>query len=328
MMTSQNAYVRELSPSIHLHCLNSPRYAVAGIRFARVLRDLRPTAILSTNIRTDFWGLLGKKISNVPARYIVRLANTPSQQLISTDVRNRVMTRFFLKYATRKADRVIAPSKGVALDLASVVALSPEKVQVIYNPVNLEQVEHLSKEPIEHAFFKDSNSATLLSVGRLVKQKNHVIIVNALSKIRNFYSAKLIILGDGPLREAILSRASELELKECVDLPGFDPNPFRYMARASVFVLSSFYEGFPNVLVQAIACGCPVVSTDCPSGPQEILDGGKYGYLVPVNDEEALAEALLRTLKGEVKPVPPEWLEQFRAEKIGEQYLNLLLPER
>jgi len=110
-----------------------------------------------------------------------------------------------------------------------------------------------------------------------------------------------------------------------VDMPGFDPNPFRYMKRAGVFVLSSRYEGLPNVLIQAMACGCPVVSTDCPSGPSEILDGGRYGVLVPVDDVEALAYAMAQALAGKVAPAPTEWLEQFRVEVVAEQYLRVML---
>lgn len=121
--------------------------------------------------------------------------------------------------------------------------------------------------------------------------------------------------------------AESLGIAEDFALPGLDPNPFKYMARASVFVLSSRYEGLPNVLIQAMACGCPVVSTNCPSGPEDILDGGKYGELVPVGDAEAMACAIMRVLRGERKPVPPEWLEQFDQKRVVDQYLRLLIPE-
>jgi glycosyltransferase involved in cell wall biosynthesis len=116
----------------------------------------------------------------------------------------------------------------------------------------------------------------------------------------------------------------QLGLSECVALPGFDPNPFRYMARAKVFAMSSIYEGFPNVLVQALACGCPVVSTDCPSGPSEILNGGAYGYLVPVGDADALATCILKTLHGEARRPPADWLEQFDEDRVSRCYLEVL----
>jgi len=110
-----------------------------------------------------------------------------------------------------------------------------------------------------------------------------------------------------------------------VDMPGFDPNPFRYMKRAGVFVLSSRYEGLPNVLIQAMACGCPVISTDCPGGSSEILDDGRYGVLVPVDDVEAMARAITYALAGQVAPAPAKWLEQYQVERVAEQYLQLML---
>jgi glycosyltransferase involved in cell wall biosynthesis len=143
--------------------------------------------------------------------------------------------------------------------------------------------------------------------------------------VRQHQPARLIILGDGSERPALERLIEERGLQNFVRLPGFVVNPYAYMARAAVFVLSSIHEGLPNVLMEALACGTPVVSTDCPSGPRQILDGGRYGPLVPVGDPEALAEAILTTLNN---PLPREVLkaraEIFSLDAMADAYLRVL----
>jgi glycosyltransferase involved in cell wall biosynthesis len=134
----------------------------------------------------------------------------------------------------------------------------------------------------------------------------------------------LIILGDGEERQSLQKLIDSLKIRESIDMPGFVLNPYAFMKKASVFVLSSRWEGLPNALIQAMACGAPVVSTDCRSGPAEILDGGKYGRLVPVGDVEALADAIETTLKGDRRRPPASWLEQFSAGRVVRDYLKVL----
>jgi len=161
-----------------------------------------------------------------------------------------------------------------------------------------------AKAPLDHPWFAPGAPPVVLGVGRLAPQKDFPTLIRAFARVRAERAARLMILGDGktPDRRAeLLALADELGVAEEVALPGFQPNPFAYMARASLFVLSSAWEGLPGVLVQALACGCPVVSTDCPSGPAEILEQGQYGRLVAVGDEVALADAMRSTLDN-----PPE----------------------
>jgi glycosyltransferase involved in cell wall biosynthesis len=206
--------------------------------------------------------------------------------------------------------------------------LSPipiQKVHVIYNPVVSPELYEKADAPLEHPWFRSNQPPVILGVGRHRPQKGFDTLLRAFARVRQETPARLVILGEGPERPNLERLASELGVAADVDMPGFDPNPFRYMRRAGVFVLSSRYEGLPNVLIQALACGCPVVSTDCPSGPSEILDGGRYGALVPVDDVEAMAGAIVRALLGQVAPAPSAWLEQFRVEVVAEQYLRVML---
>jgi glycosyltransferase involved in cell wall biosynthesis len=210
----------------------------------------------------------------------------------------------------------------------SLLQLSPiptQKVRVIYNPVVSPELYEKADAPVEHPWFQPHQPPVVLAAGRLVALKGYDTLLRAFARVRQETPARLVILGEGPERPNLERLASELGVAADVDMPGFDPNPFRYMKRAGVFVLSSRYEGLPNVLIQALACGCPVVSTDCPSGPSEILDGGRYGVLVPVDDVEAMAGAIVRALLGQVAPAPSAWLEQFRVEVVAEQYLRVML---
>ena len=191
------------------------------------------------------------------------------------------------------ADAIVAVSNGVADDLANVVGLPRECVTTIYNPTVHPQLLALAQARLEHPWFAAGAPPVVLGVGRLGKSKDFPTLIKAFARLRTERPARLLILGGtdkvskwDESRDQLMALAAELGVVDDVSLPGFVANPFAYMTRAAVFVLSSQYEGFPNVLVEALACGCPVVSTDCPSGPSEILDKGKYGRLVPCRDPE------------------------------------------
>jgi glycosyltransferase involved in cell wall biosynthesis len=216
----------------------------------------------------------------------------------------------------------------VAQDLSTATGIPRERISTIYNPVVPPELLTRAKAPLEHPWFEPDSPPVLLGVGRLSAQKDFPTLLRAFARVRRLRPARLIILGEGKrpgYRPELLALARELGVGEDVQLPGFAENPYAYMARASVFVMSSAWEGLPSVLVEALACGCPVVSTDCPSGPREILQGGRYGRLVPVGDAEALAKAILATLDA---PPDGEMLRTRGAEfSVGastQRYLDVL----
>lgn len=182
-------------------------------------------------------------------------------------------------------------------DLKRVLRFDFPKFRMIYNPIVDEDLFKKANEPISHPFFVDGNFPVVLAVGRLCVQKDFPTLLLAFALVRKELRCRLLILGDGEKRQELLDLAQKLGITEDLDMPGFVKNPYKYIKRASVFVLSSRWEGLPTVLAEAMACGCPVVSTDCPSGPAEILEGGKYGLLVPPGDPGKLAEAILKILR-------------------------------
>ena len=204
--------------------------------------------------------------------------------------------------------------------------MARERVHTIYNPVVTGDLDRKAREPVEHPWIGGDGPPVILAAGRLSAQKDFSTLLVAFARLLTRRPARLVVLGKGKRKPRLVSLARRLGVAEHVDFPGFADNPYAFMARASLFVLSSWYEGLPTVLIEAMACGCPVVSTDCLYGPREILEDGKHGPLVPVGDAEALAAAMARTLDA---PPRPEALRErasfFNAARAIDRYEELLL---
>jgi len=228
-----------------------------------------------------------------------------------------------------QAHNIVAVSQGVAEDLSTLIQLSPDRVTVIYNPVITPNLLEQALAPLTHPWFEREQPPVILGAGRLSLQKDFPTLLRAFALVRQHRPARLVILGEGEERANLERLAIELGIQNDVSMPGFVDNPFAFMAKASVFVLSSAWEGFGNVLVEALACGCPVVATDCRSGPREILDNGRYGRLVPVGDHEALAKAILETLDNPDFPADRQTRIQrameFSVDAAVDKYLKVLL---
>ncbi|MCZ6872143.1 MAG: glycosyltransferase, partial [bacterium] len=182
--------------------------------------------------------------------------------------------------------------------------------------------------PLVHPWFEPGCPPVLLAVGRLAKQKDFGTLLRAFARLRRSQPARLLILGEGPERPALETLVRELGLEQDVRLPGFVDNPYAYMARASAFVLSSLWEGLPTVLVEALFCGAPVVATDCPSGPREILRGGELGGLVPMRDPVALADSMQMALAGKIpRPTRESW-QSYTVETVVDRYIAILFGEQ
>jgi glycosyltransferase involved in cell wall biosynthesis len=224
----------------------------------------------------------------------------------------------------RRANAIIAVSQGVADDLVNNIGVSRNKTHVIYNPIVTPALLEKMQIVPSHPWFVPGTPPVVLAVGRLTAQKDYPALLHAFALARQEREMHLLILGEGEKRFELEAMVSSLGLENDVQMPGFVPNPYMYMARASVFVLSSAWEGFSNVIAEALACGVPVVSTDCPSGPAEILENGKFGKLVPVGDPNAMARAILATLDS----IPDRRLLRQRAqvfslETVTSQYIDL-----
>jgi glycosyltransferase involved in cell wall biosynthesis len=304
--------------------LNTPNLYLSLPGLVRYLQQEQPSALLAADHYMNEIALLAQRLARVPVRVVVAEHNQLSKTAQNATGLKGRLAPLFARYLYPWADGIIAVSDGVAQDLAQAASIPIAQIQTIYNPVINPEMLASGQESPEHPWFTTESVPTILGVGKLEPQKDFPNLIRAFAKVRQSQPARLVILGWGPDLPQLQALVQELGIEADVDFPGYVQNPYAYMARTSVFVLSSAWEGLPTVLIEAMAFGTPVVSTDCESGPSEILADGKYGYLTPVGDSEALAEAILKVLAGNQKPIEPTWLNQFRLEAATCKYLNIL----
>ena len=325
---NKSSMLDRLPPEVEIVDLKSNKFLKYLPKLINYLRRKRPKTLFAAIHKAPEIAIIATKLARVSTRVVVsERSNLSLDVQIGNPSGNQVKSNLIplaIRFLYPLADDIIAVSHGVAQDLAMTAKLSLESIEVIYNPTITPELSTKSQEYLEHPWFAPGQLPVVLGVGRLEVQKDYPTLIRAFAKVRQAQPAKLVILGSGREEKKLLSLLDELELKEDVAMLGFVENPYAYMAKSAVFVLSSAWEGFGNVLVEAMALGTPVVSTNCPSGPEEILDNGKYGELVPVGDSQAMAKAILRVLSGEVKSVDSDWLEQFKQETVAQKYLDVL----
>lgn len=297
----------------------------------RYLRANQPQILLSTPFRANLLVLAAKQLARSRVRVFVREAATLSESLRRSSPWQTWKAVTLARIIYPWADGIVAVSAGVANDLQSLLKLNPRQLKVINNPVVNQDLYRMSDETLDHPWFDPDAAPVILGVGRLAAQKDFVTLLKAFAQVRLQQDCRLMILGEGPERQTLQNLVEELGLSASVSMPGFVPNPFPYMRMARLLVLSSRHEGLPNVLIQAMALGTPVVATDCPSGPAEILDQGRFGPLVAIGDTDALARAMTSMLEclpsAATKAQLIDRSGNYHAEKVIHDYLSFLFPK-
>ena len=277
---------------------NPPIYGIH-----KYIATSKPDAVLSFLNYPNIALLMSSLFGKADTRYVVNVRNhisTSAAQSTSKWVRSvpNLMRLFF-----PLADKIIAPSSGVSDDIIKLLGLTEGSVAVIHNPVYRSEIIEQSLIPVEHVWFVEQDIPIIVAAGKLKPQKDFKTLLKAFALLRQETIARLIIMGEGVERPELEKIIIDLGIANDVDMPGYIENPYPYFKNASVFVLSSAWEGLPNVLIEAMACGCPVVATECPSGPDEILDNGRIGHLVAVGDAASLAQAIEQSI---TSPSPKE----------------------
>lgn len=321
---AEGAYLPQIPASTRVIELKTPNLLKGLPRLVEYLKKEMPDILISALHFNNEIALWAKQLSGSKTRVIVSEHNTISLHSKHQTDREK-WAPLFAKFFYPWADKIIAVSHGAAIDLNQVTGIPLSRIKVIYNPVITTALLKQAKEPVEHKWFAKGEAPVILAVGRLHKQKDYPTLIRAFAKVRQRITSRLMVLGTGPDRQKLQLLINELNLQDDVCLFGFVANPYAYMSKASMLVLSSKWEGLPTVLIEALAIGIPVVATDCQSGPNEILNNGQYGSLVPVSDSEAMAAEMIKVLAGEAKKsVDSVWLEQFKLESVVEQYYQIL----
>lgn len=325
----ESSHLGNLPPSVRIMKFGSPHTLGCLPALIRYLKSEQPDALLAAKDRANSTAVLARRLADVPTRLVLRMGTTVSAALGGRHPFKERIWYFRMRMLYPSADAVVAVSNGVAEDLRKNAGLSPSLLRVIPNPVITPELISKSQEPCDHPWFQEGAAPVILGVGRLTRQKDFSTLLRAFALVRKNRPCRLMILGEGQDRASLESLTADLGIRDDVTMPGFVKNPYAYMSKSALFVLSSRWEGSPNVLTEALALGTPVVSTDCPSGPEEILDHGRFGPLVPMGDPDAMAHAILTTLDAPLeKSLLKSAVEEYTVKESSRRYLETLLGTR
>lgn len=292
------------------------------VPLARYLRREIPDVVLSSSTPANLAALVARDLA-AAGMPVVACVNVPISS--STAARGRPLQGLLARRYYPRAAAIITVAEALANDTADFTGVARDRIVAIASPIDVGRIRALAACAFDHPWFAAGEPPVVLGVGKLKPQKDFATLVRAFAEVRASRPARLLILGDGEEREALISLARDLDIAADVSLPGYCANPFPAMARAAVFALSSRWEGFSNVTSEALACGCPVVATRCPGGAAEQLGEGRYGKLVPVGDSKAFAAALVATFDD---PPPRAELEaradEFPVARAAGRYLDVL----
>lgn len=327
--TGYSPYLGEIDPLVNKIIFNKSKTITQLPLLIKYLKTKKPNLLFTTQNHVNVLSLLIKYI--LPQqKIIIREANNPIQYYKFKKSPKIVLTRVLSKLLYKKADGIVALSEGMKDSMISFYKLPQNKIDVIYNPIISDKIYHLAKEKIDDSWINTNKNKLFLSVSNIKPQKDLLNLLKAFLIVKGKENnCKLAILGKYYSHDKYYQQLKnfiiENQLTESVKFLGFKKNPFNYMKVANVFVLSSLYEGLPGSLIQALCLGCKIVSTDCPSGPREVLDNGKYGHLVPVGNQNLLADAMHKSLSIEKNITLKEdsHLAKFKESTSTQKHISL-----
>ena len=316
----------EIPEGVNVHSLNARSLSTAWLPLMRVIRRIDPDVVFSTSSGANIIAVIARLLNGKQARLVLSERNVLYHG--GKTIKRRIVV-LLKRLLYHKADCITSVSGGVREDLIQTLGLSPTQIRVVYNPIVTDDLPMLMKEEINHPWFRET-TPIVLGVGRLVREKDFKTLIEAFSVVHEKRECRLVILGSGPLEADLKRLVKRLSLSRDVWFAGYDKNPFRYMSKCSVFVLSSRDEGLPGVLIQAMACGAPVVATNCHAGPAEIVTEGIDGFLVPVGDVNEMAERIEFCLVNQdasrrMAEAGRLTANKFSAETVLPRYLDALI---
>jgi glycosyltransferase involved in cell wall biosynthesis len=325
LMRKEGELLPSVPEGINVAGLSAPRAREVPFAFARYLRRERPDAVIANMWPLTSMCIISRLLAGSKARLLVADHNTLSIAYRDKGLAHLAAMSSSIALSYRFADVRLCVSSGVADDLAIVSGIPRSRFDVVHNAIPLPA--EVRKVEAAGAAWGRNTSLRIITVGKFKAQKNHALLIRAFARLSRDLDARLMLLGEGQLRGDLEALARSEGVADRVLMPGFFPDPHPFYKSADLFVLSSDYEGLPTVLVEALSHGLPAVSTDCPSGPAEILQNGRYGRLVPVGDEIALARAMAEALQTKHdREALRMRAADFSPEAAADKYLRLLFP--
>lgn len=323
----RNTTVTGLSAAVDVVDLKALGVVRFAMRFATYLRRASPVAVLASEHLTGLSVSLAAALARYDGPVVLTIHNDPSHAVYRG--RFQRLMKLVIRLSHRRVDAFVAVSSGVAEDLALLFPNLGNRLRVIYNAVPFESTRDLAQRALDprDPWVNSEGGPLFVAVGRLVPQKDFATLIRAVALCRFRTSCRMLILGEGVERPSLEKLIDDLRLHDSVRLLGHQSNPYRIMSRADALVSSSRWEGFGQVLLEALALGLPIISTDCRSGPAEVLDHGRYGVLVPVGDEEALAAAMIQVASGDRqgdKVSRERRAAEFSPKRAADSYLEVL----
>lgn len=321
-------YLNDLPTSVKLISLSHASSAGRVKELSTHICEAAPDAIMTARELGLPIALKAKRACRSQTRIYYRAVTNILASLSHRHLLKRIVGTLKLRQLRRwywEVDGIIAVSHGVANDVHRISGIPVDHIHVAHNPVVTPSMLQIAESVPDHPWYAVGQPPVILGVGRFTRQKNFELLIKAFAEVRKSRKVRLIILGNGARKEEFVELAKKLNIAEDVAFPGFNPNPYAYLSHSAMFVLSSNWEGSPNVLTEALAVGCPVVATDCPSGPRETLQDGKFGILVPMDDALAMADAIRQTLD---HPLPRHTLQNavtpFHVSASADEYLSAM----
>ncbi|MCL2923556.1 MAG: glycosyltransferase [Trichodesmium sp. MAG_R04] len=293
------------------------------------LNTYKPDVILSTLPCFNFLTIIAWLISGKKGHLVLGEHTLPLNRLLEVEGKSSGLIGKLVKFLSSLfypyADNVIGVSNGITKELQKTLRLPKQKLQTIYNPVVNNDLLEKSYQPINHPWFEKNQPPIFLAIGRLTQQKDYPTLLSAFAQVCQIKSVRLLIFGEGEKRSQLEGLIKQLNLENYIQMPGFTENPYAFLSQSSALILSSIWEVLPTVLIEALACGCPVIATDCNYGPREILADGLYGNLIPVGDVDALAETMLNNLEQkEDRQRLKNYAQKFNVEESVSKYMKVL----
>lgn len=289
-------YLDDLSPKVNVINLQCGRALTSLPKLIKYLKSQRPHILFTSHMHFSTVAIWAAKSARASTKVVIRQPTMLNLSYEKTSLSSHLKQKVFIA-SSYFADKIIVSSEAMLRDFKKVAKIPTNKLQIIHNPIPIQVIIESSKEPLEHSWFQPGEPPVIIAVGRLVAVKDFTTLIKAFSIVEKSLPSHLLILGEGPLRPELTNLINCLGLNNKVSMPGFVSNPYKYMKKSKVFVLSSLREGFPNSMVEAMACGIPIISTQGDGGAKEILENGKWGQLVPVGNENMMAEAILKAFE-------------------------------